>query len=118
MADARRHQRGRWRRLAADRVPLGRKSGGHTNAVVTLAFARLRALPRTDVAGCVAGQTLGSVIGVILARVVWGRAVASRAVSFGAIKPGGGHHAAEVLVVEAVSLMVLVIVTTFFLARP
>jgi glycerol uptake facilitator-like aquaporin len=88
------------------------------NPAVTLAFARLQALPRTDVAGYVAGQMLGSVVGVILARVVWARAVASRAVSFGAIKPGGGHHAAEVFVVEAVSLMVLMIVTTFFLARP
>jgi len=54
--------------------PLGRRSGGHLNPAITIAFWRLGAFPRRDVPGYVAAQLAGSVAGTALAGLVWGRA--------------------------------------------
>jgi glycerol uptake facilitator protein/aquaporin Z len=52
--------------------PLGQRSGGHLNLAITIAFWRLGAFPRRDVAGYVAAQLGGSVAGTALARLAWG----------------------------------------------
>jgi glycerol uptake facilitator protein/aquaporin Z len=98
--------------------PLGRRSGGHMNPAMTLAFTTIKTLPRVDAGGYIAAQMLGSIAGTTLAGVIWGPAVARPPVSFGVIQPGLGRSTIDVFVVEMLSLILLFAVTSAFLARP
>jgi glycerol uptake facilitator-like aquaporin len=98
--------------------PLGRRSGGHLNPAITIAFWGLGAFPRTDVLGYIAAQLAGSVVGTALARPVWGPTVTPRPVSFGLIQPAAGVTRPEVFLAEAASVGLLVVVVAFLLASP
>lgn len=98
--------------------PLGRRSGGHLNPAITVAFWGLGAFPRADVAGYAAAQLTGSVVGTALARLAWGPAVSRRPVGFGVIQPDAGLAWPAVFGAEAASVALLVVVVAFLLARP
>jgi glycerol uptake facilitator-like aquaporin len=98
--------------------PLGRGSGGHLNPAVSVTFWLLRALPGRDAAAYVTVQLAGSVLGAGLARLVWGRSVATSAVTYAAIHPGEGWNAGAVLAGEAACLALLMSLVIATLARP
>lgn len=73
--------------------PLGRRSGGHFNPAITVAFMRLGKITRRSAAFCIIAQIAGAVIGAALVLAIW-RSWA-KSVSFGATVPGyGGAWAA------------------------
>jgi glycerol uptake facilitator-like aquaporin len=98
--------------------PLGRRSGGHLNPAITIAFWRLGAFPRRDVAGYVAAQLAGSVAGTALARLVWGSGASREPVRFGVVQPEAGLGWPAVFATEAVSVVALVALVAFLLACP
>jgi glycerol uptake facilitator-like aquaporin len=52
--------------------PAGRITGGHMNPAISLAMWRFGVFPGVGVVPYVVAQVLGSVLGVLIARVVWG----------------------------------------------
>jgi glycerol uptake facilitator-like aquaporin len=57
--------------------PVGRASGGHTNPAISLAMWRFGVFPGAGVLPYAVAQLLGSVVGVVVAREVWGPVVAA-----------------------------------------
>ncbi|MBK8096992.1 MAG: aquaporin [Planctomycetes bacterium] len=68
--------------------PLGKRSGAHMNPATTLTFWRLRKVAGADVFGYIAGQLLGGIAGVGLARWLLGEALAAPEVAFVKTVPG------------------------------
>src|ERR1700742_4834021 len=68
--------------------PPGRATGGHMNPAISLAMWRFGVFPGAGVIPYTIAQLLGSVLGVIAARGVWGDVVAEPAVVYGALQPG------------------------------
>jgi aquaporin Z len=66
--------------------PLGRRSGGHLNPAVSLAFHRLGKMRNRDLLGYVVAQLLGGLTGALVARFAWGRRALST--HLGATQPG------------------------------
>lgn len=95
--------------------PLGRRSGGHFNPAITVAFMRLGKITRRSAAFCIIAQIAGAVIGAALVLAIW-RSWA-KGVSFGATVPGyGGAWAA--LAAEAASAFLLISLIVNFIDRP
>ncbi|MET7574363.1 aquaporin [Streptomyces sp. NPDC005492] len=90
--------------------PWGRRTGGHVNPAITLAMWRYGRTPGRDVLPFVAGQLLGSVLGIAAGRLVWGPVFASPAVDFAVIRPAPGWSWAAVVAVEATTMFVIVAV--------
>jgi len=88
--------------------PLGRRSGAHLNAVVTLAFWTQRKGHPHDVAGYVGAQLLGAVLGTAAVAGLWGGE--ARAVHLGATAPRRGLTGPAAMLVEAAMTAVLVLV--------
>ena len=68
--------------------PWGKRSGAHFNPAVTLTFLRLKKIKAVDAAFYVASQFVGGVIGVALAWLIFGSALADGAVNFVVTMPG------------------------------
>jgi glycerol uptake facilitator protein/aquaporin Z len=90
--------------------PPGRASGGHTNPAISLAMWRFGVFPGAGVIPYSIAQLLGSVLGVVAARTVWGRIVAEPPVVYAALQPGPGWSTWELFVVEAFGTTVIVFV--------
>jgi aquaporin Z len=65
--------------------PVGRLSGAHLNPAVTVAFWLQRRVRPIDLVGYVMSQLTGAVVGVAVARLVWGRVLASPAIRWGVV---------------------------------
>ncbi|SEG94139.1 glycerol uptake facilitator protein/aquaporin Z [Actinacidiphila yanglinensis] len=98
--------------------PFGRRSGGHMNPGITVAVWLMDVFPGRSVLPYVTAQLAGSVTGTVLARLVWGGAVSSPAVDYGAIRPAPTWHPAAVFIAETGCLIGLTLVIGFFLAHP
>jgi glycerol uptake facilitator-like aquaporin len=98
--------------------PLGRSSGGHFNPAVTVTLWLLRGVPGRDAAAYIAAQLAGSLVGVMLGRVVLGAVVADPSVDYAAIQPAAGWSGGTVFAGEAISLAVLMALVVAFLDRP
>ncbi|MER7692806.1 aquaporin [Streptomyces sp. NPDC097610] len=117
-------------RLAADSVvsgvtvglliasPFGRRSGGHMNPAVSLAFWLMGALPGRDAAAYAASQLAGSVAGVAAGRLLWGRQAADPAVGFAVIRASEGMPRVAVFASETAATAVMLAAVTFVAARP
>src|SRR5947209_2495349 len=70
--------------------PPGRAPGGHTNSAISLAMWRFGVFPGAGVLPYAVAQLLGSVVGVVAAREVWGPVVALPAVDYAALHPSHG----------------------------
>ena len=98
--------------------PPGRASGGHTNPAISLAMWRFGVFPGTGVIPYSIAQLLGSVFGVVAARLVWGHAVAESPVVYAALQPGQGWSTWQLFVVEALGMTVIAFVVGLCLAVP
>jgi glycerol uptake facilitator-like aquaporin len=97
-------------------TPLGRTSGAHTNPAISLAMWRFGVFPGAGVIPYSIAQLLGSVLGVVAARLVWGHIVAEPPVVYAALQPGPGWSTWELFVVEALGMTVIAFVVGLCLA--
>src|SRR5215510_5030393 len=74
--------------------PPGKISGGHMNPAISLAMWRFGVFPGAGVLPYIAAQLLGSVLGVVAARAIWGRVVEQPAVLYAVIQPAPAWSAA------------------------
>jgi glycerol uptake facilitator protein/aquaporin Z len=98
--------------------PLGKISGGHTNPAISLAMWRFGVFPAAGIIPYVASQLLGSVLGVVAARAVWGRVVEQPPVLYAVIQPVPSWSAAPLFLAEAVGMAVIVFTVGYFLSVP
>jgi glycerol uptake facilitator protein/aquaporin Z len=98
--------------------PPGRASGGHTNPAISLAMWRFGVFPGAGVIPYSIAQLLGSVFGVVAARLVWGHVVAESPVVYAALQPGQGWSTWQLFVVEALGMTVIALVVGLCLADP
>ena len=96
--------------------PPGRASGGHTNPAISLAMWRFGVFPGAGVVPYAIAQLLGSVLGVIAARGVWGGIVAEPPVVYAALQPGPGWSTWELFITEALGTAVIVFLVGICLA--
>jgi glycerol uptake facilitator-like aquaporin len=98
--------------------PPGRVSGGHTNPAISLAMWRFGVFPGAGVIPYSIAHLIGSVLGVVAARLVWGHIVAEPPVVYAALQPGPGWSTWELFVVEALGMTVIALVVGLCLAVP
>ena len=98
--------------------PPGKASGGHMNPAISLAMWRFGVFPGAGVVPYVIAQLLGSVLGVLVARAVWGPVVAEPSVAYAVLQPGPGWSAAELFVAETLSMAFIVLLVGVCLAAP
>jgi glycerol uptake facilitator-like aquaporin len=94
----------------------GRASGGHMNPAISLAMWRFGVFPGAGVIPYTIAQLLGSVLGVVAARGVWGDVVTEPPVVFGALHPGPGCSTWELFATEAFGMAVIVFLVGLCLA--
>ena len=88
--------------------PLGRVSGAHTNPAISLAMWRFGVFPGKAVIPYSIAQLLGSILGVIAARGVWGHIVADPPVVYAALQPAQGWSIWELFAIEGLGMAVIV----------
>jgi glycerol uptake facilitator-like aquaporin len=98
--------------------PFGRRSGGHMNPAVSLAFWLMGALPGRDAVAYAAAQLAGSVSGVAAGRLLWGEQTADPAVGFAAIRASEGIPWTVVFISETAATALMLAAVTFVSARP
>ncbi|WP_051370481.1 aquaporin [Streptomyces sp. 142MFCol3.1] len=97
--------------------PFGRRSGGHMNPAVSLAFWLMGALPGRDAAAYAAAQLAGSLTGVAVGRLVWGEQTAHRAVGYAVVRASDRIPWTAVFASEAAATAVMLAAVTFVAAR-
>jgi aquaporin Z len=95
--------------------PLGRRSGGHINPAVSLAFWLDGKMHHHDLAGYLSAQFAGAIVGVMVWRLLWGPV--ADGVMEGATLPGPGVSPLAAVGIEALMTGVLVLVIFAFLSR-
>lgn len=96
--------------------PAGRASGGHTNPAISLAMWRFGVFPGAGVVPYAVAQLLGSVLGVVAAREVWGPVVAASPVEYAVLQPGQGWSTWGLFVGEALGMAVIIFIVGVCLA--
>jgi aquaporin Z len=91
--------------------PLGRRSGGHINPAVTLAFLRLGKISPRSAAIYIAVQIAGALTGAALVLAIWRGWATS--VSVGATVPKDGGAAAAVAAEAAVTFLLVSLILNF-----
>ena len=93
---------------------LGRRSGGHFNPVVTLAFHRLGKVTTRDAGAYIAAQALGALLGAFAVWLAWG--ALARSVHVGATVPGSRGRVVA-FVAELLMTFLLLTLILQFVAR-
>jgi glycerol uptake facilitator-like aquaporin len=97
--------------------PLGRASGGHMNPAISLAMWRFGVFPGVGIVPYTIAQLLGSVAGVVAARLLWGHVIAERPVAYAVLQPGPVWTTGELFAAETVSMVVIVLIVGILLAE-
>lgn len=98
--------------------PPGRTTGGHMNPAISLAMWRFGVFPGAGVVPYIVAQLLGSILGVVVARAVWGPVVAEPPVAYAVLQPGPGWSSVTLFVAETLSMAIIVLVVGVCLAVP
>ena len=98
--------------------PPGRASGGHMNPAISLAMWRFGVFPGAGVVPYTVAQLLGSVLGVLAARALWGQVVAEPPVVYAVLQPGPGWSTGGLFAAETLSMAVIVFLVGTCLAVP
>ena len=98
--------------------PLGKVSGGHLNPAISLAMWRFGVFSKRSVLPYWAAQLAGSLLGVLLARAVWGPTLAKPPVVYSALTPAPGWSNGMVFLVEGAGMAVIIVLVGAFLSVP
>jgi glycerol uptake facilitator-like aquaporin len=98
--------------------PLGKASGGHINPAISLAMWRFGVFPRRAVVPYCAAQLAGSLLGVLLGRLVWGPVAGRPPVAYSALRPAPGWSNLGLFPAEAASMALIVFLVGVFLSAP
>src|SRR5438067_1729127 len=90
---------------------LGRRSGGHFNPAVTLAFHRLGKVTTRDAIAYVVAQSLGAVLGAFVVWLAWG--AWARSVHVGATVPGSYGRAVAFVAELGMAFLLLTLILQF-----
>ena len=88
------------------------------NPAISLAMWRFGVFPGAGVVPYTIAQLLGSVLGVLAARAVWGQVVAEPPVQYAVLQPGPVWSTGELFAAETFSMAVIVFVVGICLAVP
>lgn len=94
--------------------PIGRRSGAHLNPAVTLGFWLTGHVHLDDLAGYIAGQVAGALLGAIALVAIWGPAAAS--VHDGVTQPAAGLGEPQAALMEALMTAALVLTILVFVS--
>ncbi|MGW4488035.1 MIP/aquaporin family protein [Amycolatopsis sp. NPDC004368] len=97
-------------------TPPGKRSGAHLSPAVSLFMALRGVLSVRDTIAYAVAQLAGSVVGVLVARLVWGHWM--RDISDGVIKPAPGVSGAATVLAEGLSTIVLLLVLSWLVSKP
>ena len=97
--------------------PPGKRSGGHINPAVTLAFLALRKVKPRDAALYVAAQVAGATGGVLVAWAILGARLAHPAVHFVTTRPGTGGVIAAFAAEAAISFVLMTVILAVSASR-
>jgi glycerol uptake facilitator protein/aquaporin Z len=96
----------------------GKISGGHMNPAISLAMWRFGVFPAVGIVPYIAAQLIGSILGVLAARVVWGRVVARPPVLYAVIQPAPVWSSAPLFAAELIGMGLIVFLVGYFLSNP
>jgi glycerol uptake facilitator-like aquaporin len=96
--------------------PLGQASGGHMNPAISFGMWWIGVFPRRAVVPYTIAQLAGSLLGVLLARAVWGPPVARAPVTYAVLRPAPGWTNAGLFPAEGASMAVIVVLVGLFLS--
>ncbi|MEU3215669.1 aquaporin [Streptomyces sp. NPDC006971] len=96
----------------------GRLSGGHINPAISLAMWRFGVFPGVSVAPYVLAQLVGSFLGVLTARAVWGPVVGRPPVLYAVLRPASGWTDGWLFAAEAAGMGIIVYLVGYFLQTP
>jgi glycerol uptake facilitator-like aquaporin len=96
----------------------GKVSGGHMNPAISLAMWRFGVFPAIGIVPYIAAQLLGSMLGVLAARAVWGEIVGRPPVLYAVIQPAPVWSSAPLFVAEVVGMALLVFLVGYCLSIP
>src|SRR5882762_3151231 len=96
----------------------GKISGGHMNPAISLAMWRFGVFPAVRIVPYIAAQLLGSILGVLAARVVWGPIVARPPVLYAVIQPAPVWSSVPLFAAELVGMALIVFTVGYFLSNP
>jgi len=96
----------------------GKVSGGHMNPAISLAMWRFGVFPAVGIVPYIGAQLLGSILGVLAARVVWGPIVARPPVLYAVIQPAPVWSSAQLFAAELIGMGLIVFVVGYFLSDP
>ncbi len=92
----------------------GKVSGGHMNPAISLAMWRFGVFPAVGIVPYIAAQLLGSILGVLAARVVWGAVVARPPVLYAVIQPAPVWSSVPLFAAELTGMGLIVFVVGYF----
>ena len=96
----------------------GKISGGHMNPAISLAMWRFGVFPAVGIVPYIAAQLIGSILGVLAARVAWGPIVAQPPVLYAVIQPAPDWSTAQLFAAELIFMGLIVFVVGYFLSNP
>jgi glycerol uptake facilitator protein/aquaporin Z len=96
----------------------GKISGGHMNPAISLAMWRFGVFPAAGLVPYIGAQLLGSVIGVVAARAVWGATVEQPPVLYAVIQPAHSWSAGPLFGAEVIGMGIIVFMVGYCLSRP
>src|SRR6266478_5774659 len=96
----------------------GKISGGHMNPAISLAMWRFGVFPAVGIVPYIAAQLLGSILGVLAARVVWGALVARPPVLYAVIQPAPVWSSVPLFAAELTGMGLIVFLVGYFLSNP
>ena len=96
----------------------GKVSGGHMNPAISLAMWRFGVFPAVGIVPYITVQLLGSILGVLAARAVWGEIVARPPVLYAVIQPAPDWSSAQLFAAELIFMALIVFLVGYFLSNP
>jgi glycerol uptake facilitator protein/aquaporin Z len=96
----------------------GKVSGGHMNPAISLAVWRFGVFPAAGIVPYIVGQLLGSVLGVVAARAVWGVTVEQPPVLYAVIQPAPAWSTTPLFAAELIGMGVIVFAVGYVLSIP
>lgn len=96
----------------------GKISGGHMNPAISLAMWRFGVFPAVGIVPYSVAQLIGSTLGVLAARLVWGAIVARPPVLYAVIQPAPVWSSAPLFAVELIGMGLIVFLVGYFLSNP